>query len=104
MRRDSPFLFDYPSTTHPSRSKCRILNACRCGFVCLTLALSVVTEGPAATVETVAGTGAGGFSADGIDATTSQIWQPTGVFVAANGDVYITDQFNDRTARSPGPV
>ena len=86
MCKNSPCPDHFRSTIHA---------ACRLGAVCLILALSLVTEGSAATVETIAGTGVSGFNADGIDATTAQVSQPTGVFVAANGDVYITDQFNE---------
>ena len=82
----------------PGRFRTTIHAACRLGALCLVLALSLVTDGSAATVETIAGTGTSGFT-DGIDATTALIAQPTGVFVAANGDVYFTDQFNDRVRK-----
>jgi DNA-binding beta-propeller fold protein YncE len=49
---------------------------------------------PDGTISTVAGTGVGGFSGDGGPATEAQINFPGDVAVAADGTVFISDQFN----------
>jgi len=52
------------------------------------------------TVSTIAGTGTGGFSGDGGDATLAQLNQPTSVALGLNpgapADVYISDTGNCR--------
>ena len=50
-------------------------------------------------ITTVAGTGTGGFNGDGILATSAQLMFPVGVFVFSNGDLYISDWFNQRIRR-----
>ena len=47
-------------------------------------------------ISTVAGTGVPGFNGDGFEALQSQIYQPQGAFVAANGDITIADTSNQR--------
>lgn len=49
---------------------------------------------PAATIETVAGTGKPGFSGDGRDALKADLNQPFGVVVGPEGDVYFCDTQN----------
>jgi sugar lactone lactonase YvrE len=53
-----------------------------------------VSQGAAATVNTVAGTGTAGFNGDYISATTAQLSLPFGI-AAVNGHLYICDQNND---------
>jgi trimeric autotransporter adhesin len=50
-------------------------------------------------ISTIAGTGAAGFSGDGKAATVAELNLPTGVAVDKNGNVYITDQGNNRVRR-----
>ncbi|MCL6596724.1 MAG: hypothetical protein K6V73_11060, partial [Firmicutes bacterium] len=50
-------------------------------------------------ITTVAGTGTPGFSGDGGPATQAQLNAPAGVFVDANGILYIADTGNDRVRR-----
>ena len=50
----------------------------------------------AATIETVAGTGTGGYSGDGAAATAAQISSPYGVVADAAGNLYIADSSNHR--------
>ena len=47
-------------------------------------------------ISTIAGTGVGGYTGDGILATNTQLYYPAGVFVDAAGAVYIADQNNNR--------
>lgn len=47
-------------------------------------------------ITTVAGTIRGGFSADGILATTSELYGPNGVAFDASGNFYIADSMNNR--------
>ncbi|MBI3693435.1 MAG: hypothetical protein HY238_01150 [Acidobacteria bacterium] len=50
-------------------------------------------------ITTVAGTGVPGFSGDGGPATRAQINSPTGITVDRAGNVYFTDQENDRVRK-----
>ena len=60
---------------------------------------------PAGVITTVAGTGVGGFSGDGGQATSAQLNAPTAVAVDAAGNVYVADAFNHRVRRvSPDGV
>ncbi|MFN7927041.1 MAG: BACON domain-containing carbohydrate-binding protein [Blastocatellia bacterium] len=51
---------------------------------------------PDGTISTFAGTGKGGYDGDGKAATAAEFNAPTGIAVAANGDVYIADYGNSR--------
>ena len=50
-------------------------------------------------ITTIAGTGARGFSGDGGPATSAVLDNPTAVAVDAAGNIYFTDQFNNRIRR-----
>jgi uncharacterized protein (TIGR03437 family) len=47
-------------------------------------------------ITTVAGTGIDGFGGDGLSATLAQLYQPAGVALDANGNLYIADSGNNR--------
>lgn len=47
-------------------------------------------------ITTVAGTGAGTFGGDGGPASHAQVQGPSGVAAAPNGDLFITDSYNNR--------
>src|SRR5690606_15465177 len=47
-------------------------------------------------ITTVAGTGVPGYSGDGGQATSNQIYRPHGIFVDALDNLYITDELNQR--------
>jgi sugar lactone lactonase YvrE len=47
-------------------------------------------------ISTVAGTGTAGYNGDGIAATSAELDQPEGVLVDAQGDLFISDTFNQR--------
>jgi len=47
-------------------------------------------------INTIAGNGTAGFSADGVLASSSELFGPTGTFVDASGNVFIADQNNNR--------
>jgi sugar lactone lactonase YvrE len=51
------------------------------------------------TISTIAGTGTGGFNADGIAAVAALINLPVGVVVNEDGDVYVADTINFRVRR-----
>ena len=46
-------------------------------------------------ISTVAGTGVNGYSGDGGPATSAQLWSPAGVAVDGNGNLFISDSFNN---------
>lgn len=46
-------------------------------------------------ITTYAGTGSAGYSGDGGPATSAKIWRPSGLTVAANGDIYFADRDNN---------
>jgi PKD repeat protein len=48
------------------------------------------------TITTIAGTGTGGYNGDGMAATSAQLFEPRGVAVDAQGNVYIADFGNER--------
>jgi hypothetical protein len=50
-------------------------------------------------INTIAGTGAGGFNSDGGDATATQLYYPWAVAVDSRGNVYISDVNNQRIRR-----
>ncbi|MBL7690870.1 MAG: T9SS type A sorting domain-containing protein [Flavipsychrobacter sp.] len=47
-------------------------------------------------IHTVAGTGVGAYSGDGIPATSANIWNPQDVSVDRLGNIYVADMFNYR--------
>ncbi|MGB7727212.1 MAG: hypothetical protein WBL50_04220 [Candidatus Acidiferrum sp.] len=47
-------------------------------------------------IQTIAGTGAGGYNGDGILATTAEVYYPAGLFVDSSGDVFFADVDNER--------
>ncbi len=51
---------------------------------------------PAGIISTIAGTGTASFSGDGGAAVLATLNQPSGVAIDGTGNVYISDQFNDR--------
>ena len=51
---------------------------------------------PTGTITTVAGTGVGGFSGDGVPAASSQLYFPRVVVADASGNLYIADSANHR--------
>ena len=65
----------------------------------LFTATPFVSAAPQYSVETIAGNGRASFSGDGGGAPCASLNRPTGVDVAANGDVYIADYNNDRIRR-----
>jgi sugar lactone lactonase YvrE len=50
-------------------------------------------------IATVAGTGAGGYSGDGIPATTAKLRKPAGMFLNSQGNLFIADRDNERIRR-----
>ncbi len=50
-------------------------------------------------ISTVAGTGSSGSGGDGGPATAAQLNRPSGVFVSNAGNIYISDQYNNRVRR-----
>lgn len=54
---------------------------------------------PAGVITTIAGTGAGGFSGDGGQATAAQLFAPGGVAVDGAGNVYVGDTSNNRVRK-----
>jgi trimeric autotransporter adhesin len=50
----------------------------------------------AQTINTFAGTGTGSYNGDGIQATTADIYNPSGVYVDAFGNLFFADQSNNR--------
>ncbi len=53
-------------------------------------------EASTGVIQTVAGTGTGPFLADGVPATSANIWNPQDVSVDRFGNMYIADMFNYR--------
>ncbi len=47
-------------------------------------------------IQTVAGTGTAGFTGDGALATQAELDQPSGVWVDASGNIFLTDSLNNR--------
>jgi sugar lactone lactonase YvrE len=56
-------------------------------------------------ISTIAGDGTAGYNGDGILATTAEISYPTGVFADNKGNIYISDQNNNRVRKIiPNPA
>ncbi len=50
-------------------------------------------------VESLVGTGAAGYSGEGLPATRSRLWRPRGFTVAPDGSIYVVDSENHRIRR-----
>ncbi len=50
-------------------------------------------------ITTLAGNGSTGFNGDGIAATSASLYYPNGVAVDGQGNVYISDLYNQRIRR-----
>ncbi|MDQ3010964.1 MAG: PA14 domain-containing protein, partial [Acidobacteriota bacterium] len=50
-------------------------------------------------INTVAGNGGAGYSGDGVPASTASLYNPTGIAVDAQGNLYIADRNNQRIRR-----
>ena len=56
-------------------------------------------------IYTVVGNGTGGYNGDGIEATNSELWLPSGVAFDSTGNLYVADSNNNRIrVVSPGTV
>ena len=55
-------------------------------------------------INTIAGTGAGGYNGDGIFATAAELYNPSGVAIVSAGAVYIADNNNTRIMYMPEPM
>ncbi len=55
-------------------------------------------------INTIAGTGAGGYNGDGIFATAAELYNPSGVAIGSAGAVYIADNNNNRIRYMPEPM
>ncbi|MDA8184297.1 MAG: hypothetical protein M0035_07725, partial [Actinomycetota bacterium] len=51
---------------------------------------------PSGVITTVAGTGVAGYSGDGGPATQAELFDPSGLALSSNGDLYIADSGNNR--------
>jgi len=50
-------------------------------------------------INTIAGNGTSGFSGDGGPATSAQLYCPFAMLVSASGNIYLTDQLNERVRK-----
>lgn len=60
---------------------------------------SAVHAGSGPVITLVAGTGQEGFSGDGGPAPLAQLWEPSGIALTSNGDLYIADNRNQRVRK-----
>jgi len=51
---------------------------------------------PSGIITTIAGTGVSGYSGDGGEATSAQLYVPRGIAIDSSGNLYIADQWNHR--------
>jgi uncharacterized protein (TIGR03437 family) len=65
-------------------------------FAMAFLIVPAVGQTPSYTISTFAGTGTGGFSGDGGPATAAEIYNPLGVAADPAGNIYFSDNVNDR--------
>ena len=70
-----------------------------CGTTIVTHPLVVTTLASCNIITTIAGNGTAGYSGDGTSATSSKLNNPKGVAVDRNGNIYISDQVNNRIRR-----
>ena len=54
---------------------------------------------PAGIITTFAGTGIAGYTGDGGQAATAQLYQPSDIAIGKNGDVYVADIYNNAVRR-----
>src|SRR6185312_3343533 len=62
----------------------------------VSLALAFSNGAHSQTIQTVAGNGLSGFGGDGVQATATSLYYPAGVAFDATGNMYISDNFNNR--------
>jgi uncharacterized protein (TIGR03437 family) len=65
-------------------------------FAMAFLIVPAVGQTPSYTISTFAGTGTGGFTGDGGPATAAEIYNPLGVAADPAGNIYFSDNVNDR--------
>ena len=53
----------------------------------------------AGTISTLAGNGTAGYNGDGIAATSAELYYPTGIGTDAGGNIYISDEVNNRVRK-----
>jgi hypothetical protein len=73
------------------------LNLSKCSTAILvgaSLLLTINTH--AQIIYTIAGTGTAGYTGDGVQATSTQVNQPSGVAIDKHGNVFIADNLNSR--------
>ena len=80
----------------------RIRRGCLLTVPLLLLGLTTEAAAQPGFISTVAGTGTAGFNADGIPATTAQLFNPVRVFVDGSGNTFIADPSNHRLRKVDG--
>ena len=68
-------------------------------YILVLLLFLTNTDSFAQSRQIIAGTGRGGYSGDGLDATVAQLKTPSDIFVTQDGSVYIADTGNNRIRR-----
>lgn len=61
--------------------------------------LNLFAQGPSGTISTVAGTDSYGFAGDGVQATSTTLFRPSGVAVDSGGSIIIADRWNHRVRK-----